>query len=105
MQKKTKNDLFLKLSVASFVSIIAASGIFSGAYYILEYFNVQIEDTWWTIIIAVIAALAIGIVLSMIVNIAFFTPMRDLCDVTKRVAHGDFSVQLKEKTKKNGEFK
>jgi signal transduction histidine kinase len=105
MQNKTKNDLFWKLSLASFVSIVAASGIFSGAYYILEHFNVQIEDVWWTIIIAAIAALVIGTVLTMIVNIAFFTPMRDLCDVTKRVAHGDFSVQLKEKTKNNGEFK
>ncbi|MDE7079317.1 MAG: HAMP domain-containing histidine kinase [Clostridia bacterium] len=105
MQKKTKNDLFLKLSVASFVSILAASGIFSGAYYILEYFNVKIDDVWWTIIIAIIAAIVIGIVLSMIVNVAFFTPLRDLCDVTKRVAHGDFSVQLKEKPKKNGELK
>ena len=105
MQKKTRNDLFYKLSVASFVSILAASGIFSGAYYILEYFNVKIEDTWWTIIIAIIAAIAIGIVLSMIVNVAFFTPLRDLSEVTKRVANGDFSVQLKEKPKKNGELK
>lgn len=46
MQNKTKNDLFWKLSLASFVSIVAASGIFSGAYYILEHFNVQIEDVW-----------------------------------------------------------
>lgn len=105
MQKKTKYDLFIKLGVASFVSILAASGIFTGAYYILEHFSVKIDDVWWTIIIAAIAAVVIGIVLSMIVNKAFFTPLRDLGDVTQRVSHGDFSIQLKEKTKKNGELK
>lgn len=104
-QKKTKNDLFVKLSLASFVAIVAASGIFSGAYYILEHFHVEINDVWWTLIIAAIASIVIGIVLSTIVNIAFFKPISNFCDVTKRVAHGDFSVQLKEKPKRNGELK
>ncbi|MDE6189596.1 MAG: HAMP domain-containing histidine kinase [Clostridia bacterium] len=104
-KKTVKKDLFVKLSLASFVAILAASGIFSGAYYILENLHVKIDDVWWTLIIAAIAAVAIGVVLSSIVNIAFFTPMRNLCDVTKKVADGDFSAQLKEKTKKNGELK
>ena len=34
-----------------------------------------------------------------------FNPIKDLLNVTKRVANGDFSVQLKEKKKKNGELK
>ncbi len=38
-------------------------------------------------------------------NIAFLNPINELVDVTKRVANGDFSVQLKEHTKKNGELK
>jgi len=105
MQKKPRRDMFIKLSLASFISILAASGIFSGAYYLLEHFQVKVEDTWWTIIIAAISSIVIGLVLSIIINKAFFTPIRELCEVTKRVAHGDFSIQLKEQTKKNGEVK
>ncbi|MDE5548907.1 MAG: HAMP domain-containing protein, partial [Clostridia bacterium] len=104
IQNKTKYDLFAKLGVASFVSIIAAAGIFSGAYYLLEKNNVEINDVWWIIIIAAISSVVVGAVLTLIVNKAFFTPIRTLGDVTQRVAHGDFSVQLKEKTQKNGEL-
>ena len=109
MKKNNKTDnntsLLWKLSLASFISILAASGIFSGAYYILDHFNVEIDDSWWTIIVAAIASIVIGIVLSIIVNMSFFVPMKDLLNVTKRVAHGDFSMHLKEKRKKNGEIK
>lgn len=104
-KEKNNTSLLVKLSLASFVSILAASGIFSGAYYILEYLQVEINDSWWTIIVAGIASIIVGIVLSIIVNMYFFNPIKDLLDVTNRVAHGDFSVQLKEKTKKNGEIK
>lgn len=105
-KKRENNSLLLfKLSLASFVSILAASGIFSGAYYILDHFHVEINDSWWTIIVAGIASIVIGIVLSIIVNMAFFNPINDLLNVTKRVAHGDFSVQLKERVRKNGEIK
>ena len=105
VQNKTKYDLFAKLGVASFVSIVAAVGIFSGAYYILENLNVEINDVWWIIIIAAISSVVVGAVLTFIVNKAFFSPIRDLGDVTQKVSQGDFSVQLKEKTKKNGELK
>lgn len=105
IQNKTKYDFFAKLSVASFVSILAASGIFTGASFILEHFNVKINDVWWTIIISTIAAVVVGAVLTLVVNKAFFSPIRDLGDVTQKVSQGDFSVQLKEKTKKNGELK
>ena len=102
---KTKYDLFAKLGVASFVSIVAAVGIFSGAYYILENLNVEINDVWWVIIIAAISSVVVGAVLTLIVNKAFFSPIRDLGDVTQKVSQGDFSVQLKEQTKRNGELK
>lgn len=105
IQNKTKYDLFAKLGVASFVSIVAAVGIFSGAYYILENLNVEINDVWWVIIIAAISSVVVGAVLTLVVNKAFFSPIRDLGDVTQKVSQGDFSVQLKEKTKKNGELK
>ena len=110
MSKNKKNDknntsLLVKLSLASFVSILAASGIFSGASYILVNLGVKIDDNWWIIIVAAIASIVVGIVLSIIVNMYFFNPIKDLLDVTNRVAHGDFSVQLKEKTKKNGDPK
>lgn len=104
-KKDNNTSLLWKLSLASFVSILAASGIFSGAYYILDHFNVEIDDSWWTIIVAAIASIVIGIVLSIIVNMSFFVPMKDLLNVTKRVANGDFSMHLKEQTKKNGELK
>ena len=107
--KKYKKDnnsaLLVKLCLASFVAILSAIGIFSGAYYILEYFKVKIDETWWAIIVAGIASIVVGIVLSILVNLYFFNPIKDLLDVTNRVSHGDFSVQLKEKTKKNGEIK
>ncbi len=93
-KKKNNTSLLVKLSLASFVSILAASGIFSGAYYILEHLQVEIDDSWWTIIVAGIASIIVGIVLSIIVNMYFFNPIKDLLDVTNRVAHGDFSVQL-----------
>lgn len=105
IQNKTKYDLFAKLGVASFVSIVAAVGIFSGAYYILENLNVEINDVWWVIIIAAISSVVVGAVLTLVVNKAFFSPIRDLGDVTQKVSQGDFSVQLKEKTKRNGELK
>ena len=105
MLQKPRKDMFFKLSFASFISILAASGIFSGAYYLLNYWGVTIDDVWWTIIIATIAALVIGIVLSIIINVSFFTPIRNLCDVTNKVANGDFSVHLKENKKKNGDLK
>ncbi|MCX4362366.1 MAG: HAMP domain-containing sensor histidine kinase [Clostridia bacterium] len=104
-KKKNNNSLLFKLSLASFVSILTASGIFSGAYYILAYFAVEIDESWWTIIVAGVASIVIGIVLSIIVNMAFFNPIKDLLDVTDRVTKGDFSVQLKEHKKKNGELK
>ncbi|MDE6471672.1 MAG: HAMP domain-containing histidine kinase [Clostridia bacterium] len=105
-QKKDNNtQLLVKLSLASFIAILSAIGIFSGAYYLLEHFQVQIDETWWAIIVAGIASIVVGIVLSIAVNLYFFNPIKDLLDVTNRVAHGDFSVQLKEKKKKNGEIK
>lgn len=104
-KKDNNSSLFFKLSLASFVSILAASGIFSGAYYVLNYLNFEIDESWWMIIAAGIASVVIGMVLSFIVNTAFFNPIKDLLNVTKRVANGDFSVQLKEKKKKNGELK
>lgn len=106
-QKKDNNfGLLVKLSLASFVAILSAIGIFSGAYYLLQHFQVEINDVWWAIIVAGIASIVVGIVLSILVNLYFFNPIKDLLDVTHRVAHGDFSVQLKEKTKKkNGEIK
>ncbi len=108
MKKQKKNNntqLLVKLSLASFVAILSAIGIFSGAYYLLEHFEVKIDETWWAIIVAGIASIVVGIVLSITVNLYFFNPIKDLLDVTNRVAHGDFSVQLKEKKKKNGEIK
>lgn len=105
MKQKPKKELLLKLSIASFITIIAASVIFSGLYSILLSLEVEIEDLWWTVIIATISSIIIGITLSTIMNIAFLNPINELCDVTKRVANGDFSVRLKEKTKKNGEIK
>lgn len=106
-KKKDKNNtsLLVKLCLASFVSILAASGIFSGASYILVDLGVKIDNNWWVIIVAAIASIVVGIVLSMLVNMYFFNPIKDLLDVTNRVAHGDFSAQLKEKTKKNGQPK
>ena len=104
-KKDTNMSLLVKLSLASFVSILVASGIFSGAYYLLDYLKVEIDDSWWTIIVAGIASIIVGIVLSLLVNLYFFNPIKDLLDVTNRVAHGDFSVQLKEQKKKNGELK
>lgn len=105
MKQKPKKELLLKLSIASFITIIAASLIFSGLYSILLSLQVEIEDLWWTVIIATVSSIIIGITLSTIMNIAFLNPINELCDVTKRVANGDFSVHLKERTKKNGEIK
>ena len=105
MKQKPKKELLLKLSIASFVTIIAASLIFSGLYSILLALEVEIEDLWWTVIIATISSIIIGITLSTIMNIVFLNPINELVKVTKRVAEGDFSVQLKEYTKKNGEPK
>lgn len=105
MKQKPKKELLLKLSIASFITIIAASVIFSGLYSILLSLEVKIEDLWWTVIIATISSIIIGITLSTIMNIAFLNPINELCDVTKRVSNGDFSVRLKERTKKNGEIK
>ena len=105
MKQKPKKELLLKLSIASFVTIIAASAIFSGLYSILLLLEVKIEDLWWTVIIATISSIIIGIILSTIMNIVFLNPINELVNVTKRVAEGDFSVQLKEHTKKNGELK
>ena len=105
-QKKDNNSLLLvKLSIASFVAILSAIGIFSGAYYLLQINQVEINDVWWAIIVAGIASIIVGIVLSILVNLYFFNPIKDLLDVTQRVANGDFSVQLKEKRMKNGEIK
>ncbi len=103
MKKQKKNNntqLLVKLSLASFVAILSAIGIFSGAYYLLEHFEVKIDETWWAIIVAGIASIVVGIVLSITVNLYFFNPIKDLLDVTNRVAHGDFSAQRKEKEKR-----
>lgn len=105
MKQKPKKELLFKLSIVSFVTIIAATLIFSGLYSILLSLDVQIEDLWWTVIIATVSSIIIGITLSTIMNIVFLNPINELCDVTKRVAEGDFSIQLKERTKKNGELK
>ena len=96
MKQKPKKELLLKLSIASFVTIIAASLIFSGLYSILLALEVEIEDLWWTVIIATISSIIIGITLSTIMNIVFLNPINELVKVTKCVAEGDFSVQLKE---------
>ena len=76
-KKKNNTSLLVKLSLASFVSILAASGIFSGEYYILEHLQVEIDDSWWTIIVAGIASIIVGIVLSIIVNMYFFNLFTD----------------------------
>ena len=104
-KKESSFPLLAKLSLASFVAILSAIGIFSGAYYLLERFKVEIDDTWWAITVAGIASIIVGIVLSILVNLYFFKPIKNLLDVTNRVARGDFSVQLKEKKNKKGEVK
>lgn len=102
---KPRRKLLIKLSFASFVAIMSASFIFTAISSVLIYFDVPIEDLWWTVIIATISSLVIGITLSTILNIFFITPINELCKVTKRVANGDFSVKLNERKNKKGELK
>lgn len=83
--------LFILVTMVEILGTIALAGFFSA---LLEHFltkSIEIHPVIWLLIFSV----AIGVAVSVIVNIFLLRPVVRLSRAMKKVAEGDFTVQLK----------